>query len=255
MKLWNKDKDIKSYCRIQTEVSCSEIRIRKTVEKSKKAFLESEGEGWLSQAGFLYQQSRYIQKRWWIIQGVVLLALWWILNITHSSYYIQKSMGIAGPLFVVLIMPELWKNQNANAMEVECAALYSLRQIYTARIFLFALADVFLLSLFFIGAFLTAGLSAWDFMIHFFLPFNVTCCICFRTLYSKNSHSEVFALLLSMVWTGIWVQLVLNETIYSVISGPAWGIMLFISLLYLGYSLKKGQKKYEEIWEGKPIWN
>lgn len=57
-------------------------------------------------------------------------------------------MGAAAPLFALLILPELWKNQSSHTLEIECTTCYSLRQIYGARIFLFALVDITLLSIF-----------------------------------------------------------------------------------------------------------
>ena len=103
----------------------------------------------LSRAEFLYQQSQYIRKRWWILQGGLLVLLWILLAVSESGVVVQKSMGVAAPLFAVLLLPELWKNRNAQATEIEGTAFYSLRQIYAARIFLFAMADFLLLFAFF----------------------------------------------------------------------------------------------------------
>ena len=91
-------------------------------------------------------------------------------------------MGTLAPLFVVLVLPELWKNRANGALEVECTAYYSLRQVYAARLVLFGLADLALLTGFFSVALLT-GRATWEGLIlHFLLPFLVTGCICLRTL-------------------------------------------------------------------------
>lgn len=63
-------------------------------------------------------------------------------------------MGTLAPLFVVLVLPELWKNRSSGALEIECTAYYSLRQIYAARMVLFGLVDLALLTLFFSAALL-----------------------------------------------------------------------------------------------------
>lgn len=55
---------------------------------------------------------------------------------------------MAASLFAVLIMPELWKNRNTGAMEIEGTTFYTLRQMYAARIMAFALADGFILGIF-----------------------------------------------------------------------------------------------------------
>lgn len=219
-----------------------EKKFLETIQKSKTAFYESEAEGFLSKAEFLYQQSHYIHKRWWVVQGVSLLLLWWGLMYVGSNYYIRRCMGVVASLFVVMVMPELWKNKNANAMEVECTAFYSLRQIYAVRILLFALVDIALLSLFSLAAIFIANLLVEEIIIQFFLPFNVSCCICFCTLYSKWAYSEVFAVSLCLVWIAIWIEIVLNEKVYDAISVPVWIALFFISLLYLEYCIQRGQK-------------
>lgn len=249
------DKDLKIYFEEKLHMPCNEMRIQKTIQKSMEAYYTSETEKPLSKAEFLYQQSRYIRKRWWFVQGLLLFVLWLFLQYTESRFYIQRSIGIAAPLFVVLIMPEIWKNKNANALEIECTAYYSLRQIYAARMILFTFVDFVLLSLLFIGVSYTGKLTIGELIIQFFIPFNVTCCICFSTLYSKRAGSEVFALLLCIVWIAVWVQIVLNETVYYAVSAPAWSMLLVISFLYLGYSIRRGQKKCLEMWEVKPLWN
>ncbi|KAI4450280.1 hypothetical protein C823_004813 [Eubacterium plexicaudatum ASF492] len=135
------DRDMKNFLERKIQIPCNESNMQEAILKSKKAYYKTEEEKFLSKAEFLYQQSRYIKKRWWLIQGLLLKYL-------GSNCYIQRSIGIAAPLFVLLIIPEMWKNRNANAMEVECTTLYSIRQVYAARMILFAFVDLVLLSLF-----------------------------------------------------------------------------------------------------------
>ena len=59
-------------------------------------------------------------------------------------------MGILAPSFVILILPELWKNRSNGAMEVEGATFFSIKNIYAARMLLFGMVDVCLLSVFLI---------------------------------------------------------------------------------------------------------
>lgn len=249
------DKELKRYLGANKVVSYSEEKLQETIAQSKAAFYESEEESPLSYAEFLYQQSKYVHKRWLLLQGAILLMLWFLLELTESSVYIQRCMGVAAPLFAVLLLPELWKNRSNSALEVECAAYYSLRQIYAARIFLFALADLFLLCIFSSAAIWTGKLPAQEMVIQFFLPYMVTCCICFRTLYSKKNVSEIFAFSLCMVWCAVWTQLVLNEKIYGAISAPVFFAMTALAALYLGYCIHKGQSGCTRILEVESLWN
>lgn len=249
------NKQLKERLGARTRAFYSEDRLWETIRQSKTAFYEKEAKELLSHAEFLHQQSRYIQKRWWLLQGGILLLLWLLLELTESGFYVQRCMGVAAPLFAVLLLPELWKNRSNGALEIECAAYYSLRQIYAARIFLFALVDFVLLCLFALATILTGKMLAQEMLIQFFLPYIVACCICFRSLYSQRIGSEAFALAFCMVWCAVWMQLVLNENVYGAISLPIWLAMAAVASLYLGYCIHKGQKGCEEVWEVKSLWN
>lgn len=232
-------KKIHAYAKPYPAPSCREEQIRETVRRSVQAFREHEAEQLLSAPEFLYAQSRYIRKRWWLLQGLLLLLLWVYLKYSGSGPYIQRSMGILVPLFVLLIMPELWKDRMADAVEIECTTLYSLRQIYAARLFLFALADLFLITVFLAGVSVTMQVRAVELIVQFFLPFNVTCCICFRSLYSRQRRSELSALFLCLFWITFWSRITWTDRIYDAITLPVWGLLLTGSALWLCCCIRK----------------
>lgn len=249
------DRQIRKLLCEKEHIVCDEAHMQRVIWEAKTAFCESEDRQQLSSAEFLYLQSKYIRKRWWVLQGGILLLLWFILSWTKSSFGMHRCMGIAAPLFAVLLLPELWKNRSTGTMEIECSVYYSLRQIYAARIFLFAVVDFLLICSFSFAAVLTGKLFVEEILIQFILPYIVTCCICFRTLYSRKICSEALAVLLCIVWCAVWTQLVLNEKLYKMISLPVWMAMLVISILCLGRFIYRGQKCCEEMWEVKPIWS
>ena len=84
-------------------------------------------------------------------------------------------MGILAPSFVILILPELWKNRSNGAMEVEGATFFSIKNIYAARMLLFGMVDVCLLSVFLITSTFVLQIAFMDILIQFILPMNVTC--------------------------------------------------------------------------------
>ena len=49
------------------DVICDESKIQKTIAVSKEAFLSEESEQTVSHIGFLYQQCKFIKKRWWLM--------------------------------------------------------------------------------------------------------------------------------------------------------------------------------------------
>ena len=233
----------------------SEEKLQKTIEISKRSFYEGEAESPLSRWEFLFQQGRYIKKYWWLLQGTLLMGLLWLLQNSVSDDYLRRCLGVGAPFFVILAMPELWKNRSCNAMEVESTTFYSLRQIYAARLTLFAGVDLLLLSLFFFGASFTGRVTVWGMLTHFLLPCCVTCCICFQCLYSARNNSEVFAILLCSLWTGLWEMIVLNDAVYQAISVPVWCAMLAGAIGYLVYSVHCGQREWRQVLEVRPLWN
>ncbi len=248
------DKRIKDFCKKQSECVIDEAMISRAAELSKAAFYEAEEKRGLSRLEFLYQQSRYIRKYLWAVQAVLLFILWWILKNSVNFFINSRSLGVAAPLFVVLLVPELWKNRSYASMEVEGTTYYNLREIYAARLTIFGLVDLVLLSTFLAAASFTARMGIWEFIVQFFIPFNVSCCICFGTLYSKMESSETFAVGWCVLWIFIWVQVVLSERIYNAISAPVWAVILVASLFYLVYSIVRGQKNLEKVWEASS-WN
>ena len=236
------------------DVPINEEKVMETIAISKAAFLSGEAEKMVSPGDFLFLQSKLIQKRWWFLQGLLLAFVCLFLCHMETDYLIRRALGLAGPLFVILILPELWKNRNFDAMEVECTTYYTLRSIYAARLTLFAGVDLLLLSVFFAAASLMARITLWEMMIQFILPFNVTCCICFRTLYAKRIRSEALAMLLCILWTGIWAMLILNNAVYSVISVPMWIAALAASVLGMCCTLCQGKEKWQQTLEVKPLW-
>ena len=240
--------------KLSYDVPVNEEKVMETIAVSKSAFLSGEAEHMVSPGEFLFLQSSLIQKRWWFLQGLLLAFVCLFLCHMKTAYLIRRALGLAGPLFVILILPELWKNRNFEAMEVECTTYYTIRSIYSARLTLFAIVDLILLSAFFAGASVFTKITVWEMLIQFVLPFNVTCCICFRTLYAKRIRSEALAMLLCILWTGVWAMLIMNNAVYSVISVPMWIAALAASAFGMCYALCQGKEKWQQTLEVKPLW-
>lgn len=236
------------------DIPINEEKVKETIVVSKAAFLSGESEQVVSPSEFLFIQSRLIQKRWWFLQGLLLTFVCLFLFHIETDYLIRRALGLAGPLFTILLLPELWKNRNFDAMEVECTTYYTIRSIYAARLTLFAGVDLLLLSAFFAAASVVAKISLWEMLIHFVLPFNVTCCICFRTLYAKRIRSEALAMLLCILWTGVWAMLIMSNSVYSAISVPMWIAALAASVLGMCCTLCQGKEKWQQTLEVKPLW-
>lgn len=231
-----------------------EEKIQRTISASLAAFRQGGAERHTTYFEFLLQQSRYIRKRWWVLQAMLLALTCCVLQLMETNLEVRRCLGTAAPLFAVLLLPELWKNRASGATEIESTTFYPLRQVYAARLTLFAGADLLLMSAFLPGTLAASRMSLLELGIDFLLPFCVTCCICLRCLYSSLLRSELVPMLLSTVWTGLWLMVALSDRVYYAIAAPVWMLLLAASVCYLIFCILQGQHNLKN-WEMEPIWN
>ena len=144
------------------------------------------------------------------------------LNDAADIYEMQRLMGAGACLFAIFLVPEIWKNRRNQAMEIEGAAYYSLRQVCMARILLFGFMDLLIVTAFAVSVAFTVRVSAQMFAVNFMIPFNVTGAICFRFLYCKRGESEYLAAAGCFLFMILWVFIISREEIYCKISGAVW---------------------------------
>lgn len=161
----------------------------------------------------------------------------------------QRLMGAGACLFAIFLVPEIWKNRKNQAMEIEGATYYSLRQVCMARILLFGFMDLLIVTAFAVSVVFTVRISVQMFAVNFLIPFNVTGAICFRFLYCKRSESEYLAAAGCFLFMILWVFIISREEIYCKISGAVWCAALILSIMYLIYVVKRSQSFYGKIYE------
>lgn len=178
------------------------------------------------------------------------MCLWiWLSNYTSDIKDMMRIMGISATIFVVLIVPEIWKNRRNGAIEIEQASYYTLRQICTARMLMFGVVDLVIVMAFLAITYQTTILSLRDLVVNFLLPVNVSCCICFRVLYSRWEKSEYIAVLSCLVWVGLWMMIIANDVIYQKIVTPVWVAMLILTFVYFIFCVQKSLVFDEKILE------
>jgi len=236
-------------CKETMKIIPDEQRIEETIKKSIDVFCSVEQERLLSYWEFLWGQFKLIRKRWWSFQFMILFALWVSLPSLQSEQLSQRTMGIMASLFVILIIPELWKNQTYHSMEIEGTSYYSLRQIYAARMLLFGIVDIVLITLFCGVSSVVWNVTFSQLIVQFILPMVVTSCICFRILCSKYPFGETFAVTMCILWSAVWVLVVLNETIYALIAFPLWIAILGIFLVFLVFTIHRTIYCCNNYWE------
>ncbi|MBF1322512.1 MAG: hypothetical protein HXM72_02270, partial [Mogibacterium diversum] len=122
--------------------------IDNTVFKATELMIEKEQISRINFAEFLIFQMKIMRKRWWILQGALLLFACQWLYISSDANYIYRGMSIFATLFVILIIPELWGNMKCKSMEIEEASLFDLRKVYAAKLIAFGLVDTIFLTFF-----------------------------------------------------------------------------------------------------------
>lgn len=248
------ERNIEEY-KSNIKVNLDEEKIIETISKSKEVFYKKEQERVVGYLEFLWSQMKLSRKRWWFLQMLVLAFPGFMLQEVKEDFYIQRSLGIAGVLFVILVIPELWKNQTYNCMEIEASSYYSLRQIYSARILLFGIADVLMVTIFCFVLhgkmyFTVAGL-----MSQFIFPMVVTACICFGLLCNKYQTSEAVSIVSCLAWSAVWWLLTLNGRIYKVVTLPVWTAFLGIAFAFIFYAIFKIINNCNKQWEVNLKWN
>ena len=94
-----------------------ETHISATIAAARASFIQAEAETPLPFHIFLRAQLQLIQKRWWLAQGALLLALALALP-SLSAFTLCRSLAVAAALFVILLVPECAKNRTYDCLEI-----------------------------------------------------------------------------------------------------------------------------------------
>lgn len=226
-----------------------EDKILQTIQKSQETFYYKEQEKLLSYREFLWIQFRLIRKKWWLLQLLLLLGTGMLLPLLQEEFFIQRGLSVAGVLFIILIIPELWKNKTNQCLEIEGTSYYSLRQIYSCRIFLFGIVDIALLTTFSLLLCKTLHLTLVALLSQFLFPATVTACICFGLLCSKHAVNETISMIFCILWSAVWWFLTANEKFYALLKLPVWIVLLGIAIFFLGGMIHKTLRDCTNDWE------
>ncbi len=225
-----------------------EEKIRETISLCQEAHYRQSRTCLMTWWEFLWTQLHYTRKRWWALQSGLLLLAWQMIPDMESHYHQLRSLGVVGCLFVVLMIPELWRNRESDSTQVEAACRYSLRQIYAARITLFGLADVTLLTVFGLGLG-SRGFTWMEVLFQFLLPVTGTACICFSQLCGRHSWNETMSVAACLLFGAGWWLLMMNEQIYTRIVPGVWLGLFGMSVSFLALAVRRTVRTTNRIWE------
>lgn len=244
----NLEEQLMSYKK-SVQIEPNEEKIQETIQISKEVFFDSERDRMLSYCEFLWLQFKLIRKRWWILQFLLLFILGATFVSGYYKSYVGRGMGVMASIFVILIIPEIWKNRSCHCMEIEESSYYSLRQVYSARMVLFGIVDVFLLTVFCGTVTIGLNIEFTRLLVQFILPMLVTACICFGTLCNKHILDENVAIILCILWCAVWMVITLNEKIYQVVTLPIWLACIGLSLGFLCITVYYTLNRCDNYWE------
>lgn len=213
-----------------------ELDIKDVIEKSRHVFLKQEENKNLTYFEFLLNQLITIKKQWWILQFVVLCFAWYVLATETERLYLRRETGVLAILFVILIIPELWKNLSNKCMEIEVASYYSLRKIYASKLLLFGFVDMLILTVFTSGAHFISNIDVVDILVNFLLPMIVATGICFLILcdHRKNMGTVIGY---CIAWNLMWWIISGNEQIYTIISTQLWIGIFILACIFMIYAI------------------
>ena len=109
------------------EVAIEEAEVKKLAAESREAFMKRESTRMLPYHSFLFSQLLMIKKYWWGVQFLILCAAWYIMATGDAASVIRREVGVLSILFVVSIIPELWRNLTDKCIEIEMASYSTTR--------------------------------------------------------------------------------------------------------------------------------
>ncbi len=98
--------------------------ISQIVKKAGNVLYEQAEKNMLSYHQFLNIQLKQIQKRWWVLQAFLLIMICFWIHSDRDGYYANRSLGIAGAMFIIFLVPELWKNEKISALRLKCHLIF-----------------------------------------------------------------------------------------------------------------------------------
>lgn len=225
--------------------------VDRAVLAAKDSFMIGEKKKKLSFAGFVIVQIQLMQKRWWMLQCVLLFLAGEWLRVSGDVSYIHRGFSIVGALFVIFIIPELWKNNKNGSVEIEESSLFSLRKVYAAKLIAFGLVDTLMLTVFCILTVQMNDIIFADLLKQLIFPVMIAAAICLTAFSHGGFFNEIAVIMVCLGANSIWMLVAVNETVYSQITPLIWaglfGICIGLIVCCIYKTLYKNGK-YREAW-------
>ncbi len=91
-------------------------------------------------------------------------------------------------------------------------------------------------------------------MVQFLFALSVTACISFGTLCCKYAFSETVAIAMCIMWSTVWLFIILNESVYVMVRFvmwcSIWGFVCFCLAIVVYRTLKCCNQYWEVTFDG-----
>lgn len=242
----NLNEQLQGLCR-QNPIAPREEKIREVKHRSREVLFQAQWEQPMNYPEFLWCQFVMLRKRWWVLQGLLLVLAAGAMLILEKNQV--RILSVVGCLFTVLVIPELWRNRFCASTQVEAACLYSLRQIYAARIFLLGSVDVLLLTLFCRVLHSSMGMPMTLVLAHFLLPVTITASLCLCAFSIRRTLCGAISLTACLALCGIWLGIVIHEELYSRVLPIVWVTLTAAAILLLAMMVRRTLQTTNQLWE------
>lgn len=233
----------------QNKIIPSQEKIDRTVLKANEILNAKVQTSRIGFAEFVVAQVRLMKKKWWVLQGILLFFAGEWIAVSGDTDYTCRGLSILASLFVILVIPELWKNTECRSIEIEESSLFDLRRVYAAKLMAFGIIDTVFLTFFCIFTSRMQGVMFAGVLKQFVFPVLLAATICLVSFSSKKRCCEATMMIVCIVSNVIWIVLVLNETVYSKITPLLWVGLFGICSCLIIYSIRKVLHKGMKCWE------
>lgn len=180
--------------------SADEKQLNKTIQSSITIMNTNSSTTNTDFLGFVLDQIRYMRKSSIYLQCLLAVIMLGLMIMLRNDPVMQRQIGALTPLFIIGIIPELWRNRKSQSMEIEGTTYFSLRKVYSARLLFFTVLDTLLFTIIIVVGFLYLDMDFWSLATQYILPFNITAAFSFTLLSNHVLNTESFAFLTCLVW-------------------------------------------------------
>lgn len=238
-----KDSDIENVIKNENIPNFSDKSLKDTIEKSKIIYKNSKKNKLISNTEFLLLQVKYINKKLWLSQ-LIIVFLFSVLLLNDTSENISQVSSIyfslAIPLLVICAIPEIYRNIQHESFEIESCSYFSLKKVYLSKLLIIGMVDLIFATIIISLTSKATGLPFYQLIIYFLVPFNSTCCICFTSMSNLEKKSSYLnCISIGLIWTVILYSLSKYTYIYEILQNRIWIVLIIMSMFYMAFIIKK----------------